>query len=210
VASVRRVGPTRRRLDARDSRKGFIHCYGLFWSVDEVWPEGERGAPFRLLGKLGQRAPGLQVCDFRDQRGIYVLYDEYGPHYVGLTREQPLGNRLADHRRDKHAKKWDRFSWFGFKPVRVRCLLDGTHALGELPLRRNMEARSTIGDVEALLIQALGTRHRGNAVNMRFASADNWTQVKAADAVALIARLPKPTPSRAVPSPRIRRTRASR
>jgi len=34
-----------------------------------------------------------------------------------------------------------------------------------------------IGDVEALLIQTLGTHHRENALKMRFGSAREWTQI---------------------------------
>jgi hypothetical protein len=178
-------------------RRGFIRCYGLFWSAEEVnWFPRSDGGPFRLLGRRGKKQPS--VCDFRRQTGIYVLYDEYGPYYVGLTRKQPLGNRLKQHRVDRHAGKWDRFSWFGFRPVlRAGRLSDGTLDLGKVPERLSVDSRSTIGDIEALLIQSLGTQHRGNWHEEHFASALHWTQVMGYEVEEVLERLPKPVPSRA-------------
>lgn len=169
--------PSRRR--GANQRRGFIRCYGLFWGADEIdwFPGAGRAGQFRLLGRLGTNRPNLKVCDFRPQTGIYVLYDDYGPYYVGLTRETPIGDRLRQHRRDRHADNWDRFSWFGFRRVLERCLWDGSRDLGKVPKHLLTESRWTIGDIEALLIQSLGTQHRGNAVEMRFAAAEHWTQV---------------------------------
>ena len=180
-----RRGPSPRRgaraLAPRKGRRGFIYAYGLFWNADEVsWsPRGEHGQPFRLLGRHGKQRPSLQVCDFRDQRGIYVLHDDYGPYYVGLVRKGNLGNRLrTHHQRDRHAGKWQRFSWFGFCPVLAKTVYeDGTSALGPVPKELLTDSRSTIGDIEALLIQALGTQKRSNAMQMRFALGEPWEQI---------------------------------
>lgn len=93
-----------------------IKAYGLFWREDEVdWSPGQ-GKPFRLLGRKGSNLPGLRVADFRYQKGLYVLYGDYGPYYVGLTYTS-LGDRLKDHRHDDHGGRWTRFSWFGFRKV---------------------------------------------------------------------------------------------
>ena len=109
-----------------------------------------------------------------------------GPYYVGLSRKTPIGDRLRMHRVDEHKDHWDRFSWFGFRPVMVnpevdakkaKCFLDGTATLGPLPTQLLTESKRAIGDIEALLIQSLGTQMRGNAVQMRFAAAQHWTQV---------------------------------
>lgn len=165
--------------DQATQRRGFIHAYGLFWSADEIdWAPGagNRGA-YRILGRIGQNRPTVQVCDFRRQRGIYVLYDDYGPYYVGLARDQAIGNRLRTHTRDFHRGKWDRFSWFGFRRVLLGCERDGTRKLGVVPKRLLTESRWTIGDIEALMIQSLGTQKRGNAQEMRFAGAQKWSQI---------------------------------
>jgi hypothetical protein len=176
--------PSKHRGRLKLGGSGAIRCYGLFWRAEEVWYPNRRGR-FQLLGRLGAN----QVCDFRDQRGVYVLYDEYGPYYVGLTRAAPLGNRLNQHRQDRHRGKWDRFRWFGFAPVLDMAYDDGTLALGPLEKRQLAEATASIGEAEALLIQALGTHMRGNAVQMRFPGAEHWQQVMAHEVEEALATL---------------------
>jgi hypothetical protein len=96
-----------------------VTSYGLFWREDEIdWhPGAGYKDSFRLLGRIGSNRGKIRMVDFRHQQGIYILYDNYGPSYVGLTRNQGLGRRLKDHKSDHLADKWDRFSWFGFRPV---------------------------------------------------------------------------------------------
>ena len=81
-----------------------INAYGLFWRADEVnWHGEARGPKFRLLGRIGAAVPRLRLADFRTQSGLYILYGNYGPYYVGLTQEARLGSRLAAHiLRDQH------------------------------------------------------------------------------------------------------------
>lgn len=151
----------------------FIKSFGLFWRRDEVeWNPGT-GNPFRLIGRQGERLPGIRLADFREQKGIYILYGNHGASYVGLT-ENALGIRLKDHLWDDHKDEWDRFSWFGF-----RAVLGGTDENGFCRLREM--ANTTIGnpssvitDVEALLIRAMGL---SNIRQMSFTEADEWTQV---------------------------------
>jgi len=69
------------------------------------------------LGRRASNFPNLQIADFRKQQGIYILYGNYGPYHVGLTRRQTFGKRLKDHLTDQQARKWDRFSWFSFRRV---------------------------------------------------------------------------------------------
>jgi hypothetical protein len=206
------VAPTSRRGTTAQRRSGFIRCYGLFWSVDEVswFRDSEVPGPFRLLGRIGHRARTLQVCDFRPQRGIYVLYDDYGPYYVGLTRKRPLGDRLKRHLLDHHAGRWDRFSWFGFRPVLKGRMADGTRGLGKLPERLITQSSATIGDIEALLIQSLGTQHRGNGMEMRFSGAEAWTQLMGHEFESLDEKMNRPSASRARPKERLRGRRPAR
>lgn len=133
-----------------------------------------------MLGRLGQNRPGLRVVDFRDQRGLYVLYGNYGTHYVGLARDRGLGDRLKDHLSDHHGGLWDRFSWFGFRYVLTtneaatglgRLASPATYAAGEL--------NSVIGDMEALLIKALGCP--SNVADMNFPRGQEWMQVTRLD-----------------------------
>jgi hypothetical protein len=178
-------------VGASQARRGFIRGYGLFWNADEIeWSPGSGNArSYRLLGRVGKNRGAVAVCDFRAQRGIYVLYDDYGPYYVGLARDQDIGNRLRSHRTDRHEGRWDRFSWFGFRRVLTGCDPDGTRKLGKVPTRLLTESRWTIGDIEALLIQSLGTQHRGNRQEMRFAAAQRWTQVMLHEADEYLAKV---------------------
>jgi hypothetical protein len=76
-----------------------IKAYGMFWRESEVdWKPGTGGGRrFELLGRRGANQGSLEIADFRQQRGLYVLYDEYGPYYVGLARADSLGGRLRSH-----------------------------------------------------------------------------------------------------------------
>ncbi|MFC0202919.1 GIY-YIG nuclease family protein [Novosphingobium soli] len=152
-----------------------ITSYGLFWKADEIeWAPGAGYKDsFRLLGRVGMNRGKLQVADFRHQQGIYILYDDYGANYVGLSRTG-LGKRLRDHTEDKHAGKWDRFSWFGFRPL-GGAGSNGVFQLGQTKEEVSENAHATIGDLEALLIKAMGTRN--NSVSMRFKDAVEWKQV---------------------------------
>jgi hypothetical protein len=160
-----------------------IKAYGLFWRIDEVWQVGVRGQG-ELLGRRGYQAGHLEVCNFWRQQGLYVLYDEYVPYYVGLVRQGTLGSRLRTHHfRDAHAGRWDRFSWFGFCAV-----LGGRdeHGLQLLKLRAERMGTSSdaIADIETLLIKALGTKpnlHKG-----RFRAGLEWKQVLADEREALL------------------------
>ena len=158
-----------------------IQAFGLFWRADEVdWSPGKRksgkGKPgkFRLLGRIGSKPGHLRLADFREQYGIYILYGNYGPHYVGLTRKQGIGKRLKVHLSDRHKGKWDRFSWFGFRQVLTR-----PGELGLLPLKK-MAANTmenpgdVIAEMEAILIRAMAL---SNKADMRFKRGEPWTQV---------------------------------
>lgn len=154
-----------------------IKSYGLFWRASEVdWNPG-KGArnAFRLLGRRGANRPRLRVCDFRYQQGIYILYGNFGPHYVGLTRKQGLGKRLKDHLSDEHGDLWDRFSWFGFRPVLKSKEDDGTRRLRAMAEVSFGKSSKAIGDIEALLIKAMGL---SNLSDMNFENATEWLQIE--------------------------------
>jgi hypothetical protein len=161
-----------------ENRRMLIRAYGLFWRADEVnWHPGRgtRGQ-FMLLGRRGRNRPSLQLADFRRQSGLYILYGDYGPHYVGLARENSLGGRLKRHRTDRHTGRWDRFSWFGFRSVLTKRDVIGLRELKPLSTRTRGQMHNQIGELEALLISALGLEN--NFAKMRFPSAKPWTQVK--------------------------------
>lgn len=155
-----------------------ITCFGLFWRANEIeWFPGKGNRnEFRLLGRVGKNRPGLRVADFRRQQGIYILFDEYGPAYVGLAKGDRLGARLRDHHQDHLDGKWDRFSWFGFNPVGLSTDDDGVLSLTEPRRDVSDDTSTTIGDLEALLILAMGPKL--NLQKMRFETAEKWEQIE--------------------------------
>lgn len=164
-----------------------IKAYGLFWRADEIdWRPG-RGNPFRLVGRNTVDRRRLLLADMRSQSGIYILYSDHGPYYVGLVGKERLGPRLRDHHlKDHHRGEWNRFSWFGFRKVLMRKDSDGFCQLKDLAFRSHGEPAKEIADIEALLILALGLT--SNRSRMRFRSAQRWAQVKDAEVDALLAR----------------------
>jgi hypothetical protein len=167
-----------------------IKSFGLFWRADEIdWRPGA-GNPFRVIGRQGRQLPGLQLCDFRDQRGIYILYGRYGPYYVGLNRKQGLGDRLRQHQNDHHSDRWERFSWFGFRQVLKSRNPDGLQRLRDM--RNSLQLGNpdkVIGDLEAMLIHALGTY--SNINKSKFARATEWKQVPRDELDPYLAKLAK-------------------
>jgi hypothetical protein len=159
------------------TRSSLIQAYGLFWRADEIdWSPG-RGNRYdwRLYGRRGSNTGTLEIADFRLQKGIYILYGNYGPHYVGLTRRKGLGRRLKDHLYDQHANKWDRFSWFGFCTVLKKKDASGIHLLRDMPLSKATSPESMIADLEAMLIKSMALQ---NINHMNFVNAKEWTQIK--------------------------------
>lgn len=155
-----------------------IKAYGLFWRADEIdwYPGSGNKQAFQLLGRIGHQRDTLRVADFRKQRGLYVLYDEYGPAYVGLSRKQDIANRLRSHWGNDHLQgKWDRFSWFGFRGVSESRDERGLQKLKTMPLTSKIAPAAAIADMEALLIWSLGPR--ANKARMRFQDGEEWTQI---------------------------------
>ncbi len=90
-----------------------ILCMGARWKAEDVyWHSAPKNA--HMLGK----ASASEVpANFVEQSGIYVLYSEFTPIYVGQANKS-LFARLKSHRlSDDLAGRWDRFSWFGFRKV---------------------------------------------------------------------------------------------
>ncbi|HXZ68693.1 MAG TPA: GIY-YIG nuclease family protein, partial [Alphaproteobacteria bacterium] len=83
-----------------------IETYGLRWSRDKIyWGAGSNKG--HLKGRLkGKRST---IVDFRDQIGIYVLFDPNGRVvYIGQagTGDKGLFGRLRDHRKDHLRDRW--------------------------------------------------------------------------------------------------------
>lgn len=119
-----------------------VTSFGMFWRRELVeWTKNAKILGFQPSGK---------EVDFCHQRGIYLLYDGREVIYVGRTTERALGLRLYEHTNDRLAVRWDRFSWFGLRPVKS----DGS--LDEQPSK--YEGASIIPALEAILVEAVEPR----------------------------------------------------
>ena len=130
-----------------------IRNYGLFWRREHVFWGRQRVAGHLKGYRSGER--GL-VADFREQQGVYVLFDDsFKLIYVGQTGtgKQRLFERLRQHTTGRLSDRWSRFSWFG-----IRFVVSG----GELsvePKARNVPLEDALDHLEAVLIEAAEPPH---------------------------------------------------
>lgn len=129
-----------------------IQNFGMLWERHKV--EWGRGAVRGTLLGVPRHWRKRDPVDFRDQTGIYVLYDEQRtPIWIGQA--ESIFNRLRDHRRDHLVNRWIYFTWFGFRKV---------NANGALGLAEKFEwkVKGTVAaardEIEAVLIQVLEPR----------------------------------------------------
>lgn len=131
-----------------------IQNYGLFWRREDVfW-----GRP-KVSGHLkGYPARGKsRLVDFREQQGVYCLYDDnFRMVYIGqagANDDQRLFIRLRQHKTDALADRWTRFSWFGIRWITNANVLaaeaEGTHTT----------AGAVLNHIEAILISAVEPPH---------------------------------------------------
>jgi len=129
--------------DDQEPQYAIVTSFGMFWQRASV----EWGTNPRLLG---MQQLGATPVDFQGQLGIYLLYDGREVIYIGRSADRPLGRRLYEHTRDRLAVRWDRFSWFGLRPVSEKA------ELGEIPV--SFDSNKLIPALEAILIEALEPR----------------------------------------------------
>lgn len=130
--------------------KLLVQNYGLFWTRSKVfW--GKQKNPGHLKGVLAGKVKGTPI-DFRTQQGVYILYDEnFRLVYVGQAgsnENQRLFTRLKQHRKDKLADRWTRFSWFG-----IRGVLKGGE-LSKQVISISVAPTVILNHVEAILISS--------------------------------------------------------
>ncbi len=127
-----------------------IQSYGLFWDRDKVdWSKNKA----KLLGRLKVKD---KAVDFRNQAGIYALYDrEFRLLYVGQagSSNSTLFSRLRYHN-SLHAgtrglaSRWQYFSWFGLLRV-----LKGSQKLADPPKTHQTKRPEILDALEAVAIE---------------------------------------------------------
>ena len=115
---------------------------------------GKKGS---LMGsmkiKSGTKSRTKQINNVNcwEQRGIYVLHNNYKTVYVGRATggksdNSFIGDRLRIHLRDRLEGRWDAFSWYGIDKVKA----DGK--LREGFETRQMSAEDIVKAYEAITI----------------------------------------------------------
>jgi hypothetical protein len=157
----------------RKKKKTVIKNYGLMWNRDAVfWGYGGR------KGTLEGQRKG-QTIDFREQIGVYVLYDEgRRPIYVGQAGQgnARLFKRLRSHKRDHLADRWRYFSWFGLLVVNKNKRLSGWDDKGK---RVSGTIGSLLDEIEGVLIAA--TEPKFNKQGAKFKGIHQYQHVKHED-----------------------------
>jgi hypothetical protein len=149
-----------------------IKNYGLLWQRKYVHlGSGGKGKKGTLLGYRGN----VGSVDFREQIGIYVLYDkDFLPAYVGQAGNgnANLFSRLKTHTKDHLWNRWEYFSWFG--------LLDVTATGKKLDARFSVEHKrhesggTILNELEGILIAAMEPKL--NKQGAKFADAQRYDQ----------------------------------
>jgi hypothetical protein len=130
-----------------------VKTMGLFWQEQDVfW--GRQKNRGQLLGLCGSPKKNDSV-DFRDQRGIYVLWNSnLEPLYIGQagSGKRRLFDRLKDHRspKDPLSGRWKKFSWFGVLGVGEDFKLEKDEDGGGHEL--TVKVGAVLDQLEALLI----------------------------------------------------------
>ena len=131
-----------------------IYNYGLFWKRDCVfW--GRPKVKGHLKGLPAKKLKSAPI-DFREQQGVYILYDDnFRVVYVGQSgkKSQRLFQRLKQHQQDALAERWTRFSWFGIRSTLKSGKLSNVNQAAHPPLR------AVLDHIEAILISATEPPH---------------------------------------------------
>lgn len=123
-----------------------IKLYGEFWNPDIIdWGTRGAGNKAKFLGFLMKDKKKYEA-NFFDAQGIYVLYDSFRPVYVGKAFSTSIGKRVRDHLSDRHAGRWDMFSWYSTCNFKI---MDSTLRPAG---KRQISPETVVNTLEALAI----------------------------------------------------------
>lgn len=129
--------------------------FGLQWEREAVQWSGTRGNAGHLsgIGPIGVAKKNQVTADFRNQIGIYILYNNDKAVYVGQAGSggHDLFSRLKQHLTDHLADRWNKFSWFGIRNVNK----DGTLSKATGELNRTLKSGDILDLIEGLMINVI-------------------------------------------------------
>ena len=122
-----------------------VKCYGQLWNPDIIEWGGAGAGAGKLFGNIKYKRAKRQI-NFWEAKGIYVLHSDYKSIYVGKAFSTSIGSRLRDHLTDRHAGRWDMFSWYSVSSPRF------TQQDVSQPGQRQLKPQTVINTLEALAI----------------------------------------------------------
>lgn len=147
-----------------------IKNYGILWQRKHLHI-GNNNNPGTLRGK-GRK---VGEVDFREQIGIYVLFDkDFRPIYIGQAGngKANLLSRLRAHTHDHLWNRWEFFSWFGLRSVTTKGILSGITTIDN---KFKASGKKLLDELEGILIAAMEPPL--NKQGARFKDAEKYSQV---------------------------------
>jgi hypothetical protein len=132
---------------AESKSPSLIRTFGEFWDPELVRLTGRR-----LMGRKEKSRKDKSINVY-EERGVYVLYKDFEPVYVGKADGESIGSRIQKHRKSQRkGPRWNQFSWFGIRGLRKN---GGLLALNNAfhPTKDQL-----IATLEALLIATIDPR----------------------------------------------------
>lgn len=128
-----------------------IRNYGHLWERKYI-NYGRGNVSGHLCGYVNSK----RSADFREQFGIYVLYDKnLAPVYIGQAGQgvrNKLLSRLKQHETDHLWNRWEHFSWFGFRRVNKNGTLS---AYDDVEKVFKANGKTLLNQIEGALITTL-------------------------------------------------------
>lgn len=129
-----------------------IKNYGFLWERKYIYRgSGGDGNAGHLMGYSGK-----SFADFRDQIGVYVLYDRnQSIVYVGQAGNgnASLFTRLRNHMDGALWNRWEYFSWVGFRDVNADGRLSNQQAVDSGV--SGFKYSDALNEIEGILIEVI-------------------------------------------------------
>lgn len=130
-----------------------IKNFGFLWERKYIY-RGSGGDG--NAGHLKGQAKGRPIADFREQIGVYVLYDRnQSIVYVGQAGNgnATLFTRLRNHMDGRLWNRWEYFSWVGFRDVNANGSISEKQSVDSTV--SGFRYADALNEIEGILIEII-------------------------------------------------------
>lgn len=125
-----------------------ILCLGARWRAEDVyWYSAPKTAKLDGVPRKNVTAP---AANFAHQSGIYILYSDHTPIYIGQANKTLFARLKAHYLTDDLASRWDTFTWFGLHSV----VGGNTPRLSKPDTNFSISTTQLLDHLEAVMIHA--------------------------------------------------------